>query len=54
MRLAKTAAGIGSSSIYNYGVVNRLVLITCDYAADGASPWYWVVITQLTGATTAP
>ena len=53
IRLAKTAAGIGSSSIYNYGVVNRLVLITCDYAPDGSSPWNWVVTTQLTAATPA-
>lgn len=47
VRLAKTAAGIGASAIYDYGVVNRLVLITCGYAADGSSPWNWVVITQL-------
>jgi sortase (surface protein transpeptidase) len=53
IRLAKTAEGIGASSIYNYGVVNRLVLITCDYAPDGSSPWNWVVITQLAAATPA-
>jgi sortase (surface protein transpeptidase) len=51
VRLAKTAAGIGASSIYDYGAVNRLVLITCGYAPDGSSPWNWVVITQLTAAT---
>jgi hypothetical protein len=50
VRLAKTAAGIGASTIYNYGVVNRLVLITCGYAPDGSSPWNWVVVTQLAAA----
>ncbi|MBO0833119.1 MAG: class F sortase [Actinobacteria bacterium] len=54
IRLAKNASGIGASSIYNYGVVNRLVLITCAYTPDGSSPWNWVVITQLTAATRAP
>jgi hypothetical protein len=47
MRLAKTAAGIGSSSIYDYGVTNRLVLITCGYTPDGSSPFNWVVIAHL-------
>jgi hypothetical protein len=51
VRLAKTAAGIGDSFIYNYGAVNRLVLITCGYAPDGSSPWNWAVVTQLTAAT---
>jgi hypothetical protein len=51
VRLAKTAAGIGASPIYDYGVVNRLVLITCGYAPDGSSPWNWVVITQLATST---
>lgn len=50
IRLAKTAAGIGASSIYNYDIVNRLALITCGYAANGLSPWNWVVITQLVAA----
>jgi hypothetical protein len=51
VRLAKTATGIGASSIYDYGVVNRLVLVTCGYAPDGSSPWNWVVVTQLAAAT---
>lgn len=50
MKLAKTPAGIGSSSIYEYGVANRLVLITCGYAPDGSSPFNWAVITKLAGA----
>lgn len=54
VRLAKTAAGIGDSSIYDYGVVNRLVLITCGYSPDGSSPWNWVVITRLVSAAPAP
>lgn len=54
VRLAKTPAGIGSSSIYDYGVVNRLVLITCGYTPDGASPLNWVVIAQLVSASRAP
>jgi len=52
-RLAKTAAGIGSSSIYDYGVTNRLVLITCGYTPDGSSPFNWVVVARLTAATPA-
>lgn len=51
-RLAKTAAGIGASTIYDYGVRNRLILITCAYEPDGASPWNWVLITRLTAAAT--
>jgi hypothetical protein len=47
IRLAKTAGGIGSSSIYNYGVADRLVLITCGYLTDGSSPFNWVVIGHL-------
>lgn len=47
IRLAKTSAGIGSSSIYNYGVANRLVLITCGYVRNGSSPFNWAVIAQL-------
>lgn len=54
VRLAKTSAGIGASSIYDYSVVNRLVLVTCGYASNGSSPWNWVVITQLVAATPAP
>jgi Sortase domain len=54
IRLAKTADGIGASSIYNYSVVNRLVLITCAYAPDGSSPWNWAVITQLVAAAPTP
>ena len=50
IRLAKTAGGIGSSAIYNYGVANRLVLITCGYLPDGSSPFNWVVIAHLTRA----
>jgi hypothetical protein len=53
MRLAKSAAGIGSSSIYDYGVTNRLVLITCGYTPDGSSPFNWVVIARLTAAARA-
>jgi hypothetical protein len=45
--LAKTSDGIGSSSIYKYGVANRLVLITCGYERNGSSPYNWVVIAQL-------
>ncbi len=52
-RLAKTAGGIGSSSIYNYGVANRLVLITCGYLPDGSSPFNWVVIGHLSASTPA-
>jgi hypothetical protein len=51
MRLAKTAAGIGSSSIYDYGVRDRLVLVTCGYTPDGSSPFNWVVIARLSGTT---
>jgi hypothetical protein len=54
MRLAKTAAGIGSSSIYNYKVANRLLLITCGYTPDGSSPFNWVVVAHLSSATAAP
>lgn len=50
LKLAKTAAGIGASSIYDYGVVNRLVLVTCGYAPDGSSPFNWAVIAQLVAA----
>jgi LPXTG-site transpeptidase (sortase) family protein len=53
IRLAKTAAGIGSSSIYNYGAANRLVLITCGYLPDGSSPFNWAVIARLATATPA-
>jgi hypothetical protein len=53
MRLAKTAAGIGASSVYHYRVADRLVLITCGYRPDGSSPFNWVVIAHLRSATTA-
>lgn len=50
IRLAKTSAGIGSSSLYKYGVANRLVLITCGYVRNGSSPFNWAVIAQLRSA----
>lgn len=50
IRLAKTASGIGSSSIYDYGVAGRLVLVTCGYLPDGSSPFNWVVIAEVRGA----
>ena len=54
LRLAKTAAGIGSSFIYDSTVANRLVLITCGYTPTGSSPFNWAVIAQLTSASRAP
>ena len=54
IRLAKTSAGIGSSSIYHYGVANRLVLITCGYVRNGSSPFNWAVIAQLRSAAVGP
>jgi hypothetical protein len=46
---AKTVKGIGSStsSVANFHVPGRLVLITCGYASDGSSPFNWVAFAQL-------
>lgn len=51
-QFAKTVKGIGSStsSVADFHVPGRLVLITCGYTPDGASPFNWVAFAQLVSA----
>lgn len=52
--LAKTADGIGASTeVYDYGISNRLVLITCGYQPNGRSTFNWAVIADLVSAEPA-
>lgn len=48
MSFGKNAEGIGSSTVYDYSVDGRLVLITCGYGPDNSSNFNWVVFANLT------